>query len=116
MKSHRLSNRGHFSPISAGPSFIAALFAAFVAWTFFRGGAPPGTITLWLFALVIFVSQIISLIFDGMTPLNFPGVALGFVYSIFLIKSLLGHFVLGNVMFYLLPVLIVLLIIQATVG
>ena len=76
----------------------------------------PGELTLWVLALVIMASQIISLIYDGMTPLNFPAIGLGFVYSIFLIKSLLGHLAIGNILFYLLPILVVLLLVQIAVG
>jgi len=91
------------------------LFSVFVARNFFSGNV-PGSILLWSLAIVIMASQLISMVYDGMTPLNFPAVAMGFLYSIFLIKSLLGHFILGNAFFYALPLLVVFLIIQVAVG
>ena len=111
----RISNRAHFSPVSAVPTIIAVLFSA-VVLRGFLSGAVPGTITLWAFALVVGTAQAFNVVYDGMTPLNFPGVAVGGLYSIFLIKTLLGHFAMSNFFFYVIPVMIVLFLIQAAVG
>lgn len=72
--------------------------------------------TLWALALLILVAQVIHIVHHGMTPFGMPAVAVGIIFSTILIKTLLGHFMFGNIIFYLLPVLIVLEIIKVAVG
>ena len=111
----KLSRRGHIDPICIGPSILTIILAATMTRIFLSGDV-PSNIMLWSLALLVITSQIIHVVHHGMTPFSMPAVAVGIIFSTLLIKTLLGHFIFGNIIFYLLPVLIVLEIIKAAVG
>ncbi|MFH1786243.1 MAG: hypothetical protein ABH829_01120 [archaeon] len=111
----KMSNRGHIDPVCVLPSTLLVILAGLI-FKVHISSATPNIAALWALGMLLILAQVIHVVHHGMSPIGLPAVAVGLIAGILLIKSLIGHIVLGSIVFYLLPVIIVLEVVKLLAG